>query len=211
MIVRRAVKATIRKLITLSMRRLPRGAHITRYYMYRRLAEVVRRERRSGRILSISGSLTLCAFFDPNASHITEVKYPDVNILNLPFPNNVFDHVVSDQVLEHIEGDPQRAIDETWRVIQPGGLAIHTTCFVNPLHREPGDFWRFSPDALQFLCRRFSRIVDVGGWGNPYVWLVASLGLRGEGIPEASWHPLHKLALLNDERWPIVTWIVAQK
>jgi len=51
----------------------------------------------------------------------------------------------------------------------------------------------------------------VGGWGNPYVWLVTSLGLRHEGIPEARWHPLHKLAMLNDERWPIVTWIVAEK
>jgi hypothetical protein len=82
---------------------------------------------------------------------------------------------------------------------------------VNPLHREPGDFWRFSPDALKFLCRKFSRIVDVGGWGNPYVWVVAALGLRNEGIPQGRWHPLHKLAMLNDERWPIVTWIVAQK
>ena len=211
MIIRRVIKAAIRNVITLSMRRLPRGAHITRYYMYQRLAEVVQRERTSGRILSISRSLGLCAFFDLQDSQITEVNYPDVNILHLPFRNDEFDHVVSDQVLEHVEGDPQRAIDETWRVIQPGGLAVHTTCFVNPLHREPGDFWRFSPDALKFLCRKFSRIVDVGGWGNPYVWLVASLGLRGEGIPEARWHPLHKLAMLNDERWPIVTWIVAQK
>ena len=211
MIVGRVIRAAIRNAILLSMTRLPRGPHITRYYMYRRLEEVVRREHASGRILSISGSLRLCTLFELHDSKITEVNYPDTSILHLPFPDDEFHHVVSDQVLEHVEGDPQTAIDETWRVIQPGGLAVHTTCFVNPLHLEPGDFWRFSPDALRFLCRRFSRIVDVGGWGNPCGWLVMSLGLRHEGIPEARWHPLHKLAMLNDERWPIVTWIVAEK
>jgi len=211
MIVGRVIRAAIRNAILLSMTRLPRGPHITRYYMYRRLEEVVRHEHASGRILSISGSLRLCTLFELHDSKITEVNYPDTSILHLPFPDDEFHHVVSDQVLEHVEGDPQTAIDETWRVIQPGGLAVHTTCFVNPLHLEPGDFWRFSPDALRFLCRRFSRIVDVGGWGNPYVWLVTSLGLRHEGIPEARWHPLHKLAMLNDERWPIVTWVVAEK
>ncbi len=166
MIVGRVIKAAIRNAIILSMRGLPRGGHITRYYMYRRLEEVVNHERASGRILSISGSVRLCRSFDLHASEITEVNYPDFNILRLPFRDDEFDHVVSDQVLEHVEGDPQSAVDETWRVIQPGGLAVHTTCFVNPLHREPGDFWRFSPDALKFLCRKFSRIVDVGGLGE---------------------------------------------
>jgi 2-polyprenyl-3-methyl-5-hydroxy-6-metoxy-1,4-benzoquinol methylase len=45
--------------------------------------------------------------------------------------------VVSDQVLEHVVGDPQTAIDETLRVLRPGGIVIHTTCFMNPIHGAP--------------------------------------------------------------------------
>src|SRR5437016_14011905 len=74
MIVGRVIRAAIRNAILLSMTRLPRGPHITRYYMYRRLEEVVRREHASGRILSISGSLRLCTLFELHDSKITEVR-----------------------------------------------------------------------------------------------------------------------------------------
>ena len=88
---------------------------------------------------------------------------------------------------------------------------ILTTCFINPIHGGHLDFWRFTSEALRLLCKRFSEIIEVAGWGNPYVWLVVWLGLRYDGIPNTNWHPLHKIALLNHKDWPIVTWIVARK
>jgi ubiquinone/menaquinone biosynthesis C-methylase UbiE len=88
--------------------------------------------------------------------------------------------------MEHVAGDPQRAIDEAFRVLRPGGLAIHTTCFINPIHEGPGDFWRFTPAALRLLCTRFSSVIKCGGWGNPYVWIVVWLGLRRDAVPRAS-------------------------
>jgi SAM-dependent methyltransferase len=207
-----ATKTVLKNTVKLSMKGLKRGPHITRYYMYLHLSQVFKNNCELGKILSISGSTELCKkFFDIKNFQILEADYPEYNILSLPFPNNEFDYVVSDQVLEHVEGNPQAAIDETYRVLKPGGLAIHTTCFINPIHNYPGDFWRFTPDALRLLCRNFSTIVDVGGWGNPYVWFIDWLDLRYTGIPEASWHPLHKVATLNDRDWPIVTWVIAQK
>ncbi len=132
-------------------------------------------------------------------------------MLKLPFEDGEFDWVASGQVLEHIEGNPQQAIDESYRVLKPGGIAIHTTCFINPIHGCPKDFWRFAPEALQLLCKKFSRVIDMGGWGNPYVWFLVWLGLRFMPIPHAKWHPLNKIATSNYKNWPIVTWIVVQK
>src|SRR5438132_12346065 len=90
MIVGRVIRVAIRNAILLSMTRLPRGPHITRYYMYRRLAEVVRREHSSGRIQSISGSLRLCTFFELHDAKITELNYPHTSILQLPFHDYEF-------------------------------------------------------------------------------------------------------------------------
>jgi len=207
----RAVRWIARKLIRLSTKSLKRGPHITRYYMYQHLREVLRAHNYSGKILSIGHSKELCKFFNLKNSVIVEANYPDYNILDLSFSDNEFDYVVSDQVLEHIKGSPQQAIDETYRVLKPGGLMILTTCFINPIHGGHLDFWRFTPEALRLLCKRFSEIIEVAGWGNPYVWLVVWLGLRYDGIPNTNWHPLHKIALLNHKDWPIVTWIVARK
>jgi hypothetical protein len=97
------------------------------------------------------------------------------------------------------------------RVLRPGGVAIHTTCFINPIHGYPSDFWRFTPDALALLHRNWSVVHKVGGWGNRRVWSVVADGLRFAGVPHARWHPMHTFAMQNDPLWPIVTWVVARK
>ena len=197
--------------LRLSMKGLPRGPHITRYYMYRYLARFKQSPGRVARVLSISHSVELCKLLGLADHHLIEANHPEYTALSLPFPDESFDYVVSDQVLEHIEGDPQGVMDESFRVLTRGGWAVYTTCFINPIHLEPNDFWRFTPDALALLARKFSRVVDCGGWGNPYVWIAVWLGLRFDGVPESSWHPLHKLAMRNDPEWPIVTWLIAEK
>ncbi len=70
---------------------------------------------------------------------------------------------------------------------------------------------KFLEDYLNFLKLEALEIIDVGGWGNPYVWLLDWLGLRYDRVPNANWHPLHKIALLNHRDCPITTWIVARK
>jgi hypothetical protein len=96
-------------------------------------------------------------------------------------------------------------------VLKPGGIAVHTTCFINPIHDAPADYWRFTPEALRHLARGFGEIIAADGWGNRAVWLVDAVGLRMMPIPHAPWHPLHRIATRNDALWPVVTWIVARK
>jgi len=208
------LKKILRASIKLSTKGLKTGDHLTRYYMYKHLASVFdtfNKDSCHKRVLSISSSIKLCSLLNIENAEITEANFPEYNILNLPFPDNYFDYVVGDQVLEHVEGNPQQAIDETHRVLKPGGIAVHTTCFLNKIHRCPKDFWRFTPDALVLLCGKFSKIIDVGSWGNDYALFMIWLGLGPCPIPDARWHPLHKIAIYNDEFLPIHTWIVVKK
>ncbi len=195
-----------------SVKGLQRGPHITRYYMYQRLHSVgTELPNKNGRVLSISHSSNLADLLDLQPTEMVSADYPEHNILSLNFPNASFDFVLSDQVLEHVEGDPYQAISECHRVLRPGGVAVHTTCFINPVHGEPKDFWRFTPDALSLLHRDWSEVIEVGGWGNFQMWSVVQDGVRFLPVPHAKWHPLHKLAVRNDPLWPVSTWIVARK
>ena len=179
--------------------------------MYRSIAGISLAAAPSDEILSVSGSERLCEAAGLGAARITTADYPEVDLLALPHESEAFAYVVADQVLEHVEGDPQRAVDEIRRVLRPGGVAIITTCFYNPIHWGPEDFWRFTPAALRYLCRDFSTILQVDGWGHRSVSGLEWLGLRFEGVPEASWHPLNRLARKNDRLRPIVTWVVARR
>jgi SAM-dependent methyltransferase len=61
-----------------------------------------------------------------------------------------FDIVLSVDVFEHITR-PWRAADEIVRILAPGGLVYTSTLFSWRYHPCPVDFWRYTPDALEFL------------------------------------------------------------
>jgi len=203
-----------RSIIGFAVYRLPNGAHVTRYSMYAALKGVCDdgTRGRGKRVLCISHSKALAATVGLGDAELIEANFPEHNITDLSaFANASFDAVVSDQVLEHIEGDPRRAFDESLRLLKPGGLAVHTTCFINPIHADPSDFWRFTPIGLRNLASGFSQVLLADGWGNRGVWFVDWLDLRTMPVPHAKWHPLHQIAVTNNETWPAITWIVARK
>ena len=192
----------------------PAGPHVTRYFMYDRLKTVgpTLPNRIGPRVLSISHSENLAPLLGLKPSEVVRANHPHYNILALDFPDASFDYVVSDQVLEHIEGSPFDAIKECYRVLKPGGVAVHTTCFNIGIHASPSDFWRFTPDALRLLHKNWSAILELGGWGNPQVWtIVEKDGMRFRGVPPVKWHPMYRIAMKNDPEWPIMTWVIARK
>jgi SAM-dependent methyltransferase len=65
-----------------------------------------------------------------------------------------FDVVLCTEVLEHLP-EPQRAIDEMFRVLTPGGQLLLTTRFLFPIHDAPHDYFRFTKYGLRHLLRRF--------------------------------------------------------
>ena len=110
---------------------------VVRYTMYRRIEQVMAGRVFDGPVLSVSHSQHLCRLLGARDEQITNTAYPDSNLCQLPFADGQFAAVASDQVLEHIECSPQKAVDECYRVLRPGGVMAHTTCFMTPFHGDP--------------------------------------------------------------------------
>lgn len=206
-IISRSVKAIYR----LTIIGMNKGPHVTRYFMYKHLEQYSALRSDNLKVLSISHSERMAKILGFSENQITDASYPEFNVLELPFKDDTFDAVVSDQVLEHVEGDPFLAVKEMYRVLKPNGIALHATCFINPIHGSPNDYWRFTPDALKLLTIPYANVIDIGGWGNPYLWPFAKIGLRFEPVPNCRWHPAHWLATKNNPTWPISTWVLSTK
>lgn len=207
--------ATVKALIRWSLDTAPqRGPHITRFTMYKALSNCLNpydSPDKTGLAISLSRPFAQ-DILGLRKTRFTEANYPEYNILNLPFPDDSFDFCVSDQVLEHVEGDPVTAFRESARVVRPGGFVCHTTCFINEVHGVPRDFWRFTPDALGLMAQLCGcKPLMFAGWGNREAWGVIRHGFRFEGVPLDENHPLHRIAIHNEQDVPIVVWIVAEK
>jgi len=142
--------------------------------------------KRAGRLLS--GKLTRVTLDRFIAAHASSLRTLDIGAQNGPyaahFPRRValdiqrgagvqvigdvqalgirdasVDVVLCTEVLEHVP-DPQRAIDEMYRVLVPGGQLLLTTRFLFPIHDAPHDYFRFTKYGLRHLLRRFE-ITDV--------------------------------------------------
>lgn len=187
--------------------------HITRLCMYRTLAgRLAGLDGPAARTLGISLSEGLTRLLGLRQATVENVAYPEVSMTDLPHDDGLFDAVVSDQVLEHVEGDPFRAVAETLRVLRPGGCAVHTTCFMNQVHGAPSDFWRFTPRALELLgTAAGGEVVLAGGWGNRAALRVIDLGFRMHRVPEHPDNPVYRLAMENDPSFPITTWVILRK
>lgn len=108
--------------------------------------------------------------------------------------DEAFAVVLCTEVLEHLP-EPQRAIDEMFRVLEPGGELLLTTRFLFPLHDTPHDYFRFTKYGLRHLLRRFEIVelqAETDSIGTLAV-LLQRLGMQAETL---RWTPLRALWLL---------------
>lgn len=193
---------------------------MTRHFMYSNIFASLNLPLR-GKILGVSGlkyfrgskNYTPDREIIAKDAEITETHFPETSFLQLPYEDNFFDVVISDQVLEHIEGDVQKAMDESRRVLKTGGIAIHTSVCIQPIHWGPKDLWRFTPDGLRHLCRDFSEIITCESWGNRWAHTLFFLYDRSRDwdVPKRKFSILHWLATYNDTLYPLTVWIVVKK
>lgn len=78
-----------------------------------------------------------------NFSDIVVDKYGSV-----PVEDNVYDAVLSVQVLEHVE-DPMSYLVESYRVVKKGGYLILSTHGAWTYHPYPTDYWRWTRSGLE--------------------------------------------------------------
>ncbi|HLD64293.1 MAG TPA: methyltransferase domain-containing protein [Candidatus Peribacteraceae bacterium] len=78
-----------------------------------------------------------------------------------PFPlaDASYDHVICINLLEHIYND-KNVIQESFRVLRPGGTMINVTPFLIAVHGCPNDFRRYTDEALRRMFQDAGFIVD---------------------------------------------------
>ena len=88
----------------------------------------------------------------------------DFNREPFPFPDESFDFVLSDSVLEHLMR-PFDVMDEVYRVLKKGGRGFILVPFHYKAHGSPYDFFRYSKGGLHLLLRKFAdiEIYPIGG------------------------------------------------
>lgn len=78
----------------------------------------------------------------------------------LPFRNNAFDAIVIQAVLEHVE-NAEKVVQEAGRVLKNKGEIFAEIPFLCPVHNDPRDYRRYTPDGFKQLFKDFT-ILNVG-------------------------------------------------
>ena len=74
------------------------------------------------------------------------------DLTRIPRANGVFDAVICNAVLEHVQF-PDQVVCELHRVLKPGGYLILCVPFMQPYHPTPADYRRYSKQGLSELAR----------------------------------------------------------
>ena len=81
-----------------------------------------------------------------------------------PIRSGSVDAVILDTILEHVP-EPQKVVDEVFRILKPGGRAICLAPFIFPYHAYPKHYFNSSKDGLEYLFRRYARCTVVTNMG----------------------------------------------
>jgi ubiquinone/menaquinone biosynthesis C-methylase UbiE len=64
---------------------------------------------------------------------------------------NTFPTVTCFDTLEHVN-NPIKSFEEITRILAKDGILLFSSVACWPIHNHPKDYWRFLPDALEYLC-----------------------------------------------------------
>jgi SAM-dependent methyltransferase len=99
------------------------------------------------------------------------------NVESLPLPDRSIGTIIALSTFEHVQRF-WRGFDEIYRVLRPDGAVLISCPFYLHVHAFPSDYWRFTPEALDFMLERYPvRIIGSQGPSRrpAHVW---ALGLR---------------------------------
>lgn len=105
-----------------------------------------------------------------------DINYTDsVDVLadahELPFPDNTFDAVFCQSVLEHVK-DPVKVVDEINRVLKKNGIVYAMIPFMQGYHDYPGDYTRYTVEGFKELFRDFKLVKADASLGPASAWVM---------------------------------------
>lgn len=112
------------------------------------------------------------------------------------------DTVLLFNVLEHCER-PWVVVENIYNWLKPGGQVFCMVPSAQRVHRQPQDYWRIFPDAMNSLFVRFPRR-KLYVYGNPLTTLAAYYGIAHEELSREELDYYH-------EDYPVANCIHAQK
>lgn len=85
---------------------------------------------------------------------------PDIvaDVASVPIGNGCVDAVFCTEVLEHV-AQPDVVLNESGRILKPGGLLLLSIPFLYPIHADPYDYQRLTPYQL-------ARYLSMAGFEN---------------------------------------------
>ncbi len=109
----------------------------------------------------------------PNAYAVTKRKnvkadlYVDLYYKDISqIQDEEYEFILCTGLLEHIP-DPQRLVDDFYRILKPGGKLVISASAVFSYHEGPNDFFHFTPFSFQLLFSKWSKL-DVKGSSQPF-------------------------------------------
>ena len=135
---------------------------------------------------------------------IQDRAQPDVigDAMKIPLKDSCVDVVLATELMEHLPS-PQTFLMEINRVLCENGALILSVPFMEPIHEEPRDFYRFTPYSLQLLLGqhgfRIQKLWNKGGW-----WSV----VLGSFVNQAIYNWATRLDESGQRRYSILTILV---
>ena len=87
---------------------------------------------------------------------------------HIPVESDYFDAILCIAVMEHVE-NPEEVVPELYRVLKPGGHLILEVPFLQPEHKVPTDFQRYTRDGLVRLATHHGfRVLEIKGLFTVY-------------------------------------------
>ena len=150
--------------------------HIGEIYLRRALSEA--REYAHGTLLDVGcGLRPYQRIFEGIVDNYIGLDFPVTpdqarpnvvgDALNMPVGSSKIDTILAIELLEHVD-NPDIFFEECARVLRASGCLILSAPFLEPLHEQPRDYYRFTPYGLTALLLRhgFSKckLWPRGGW-----------------------------------------------
>ena len=153
--------------------------------------------------LEISGSGSQSRY---NFKSYQSAQYPQYDVCQEPLALARFDLVIAEQVLEHVLR-PDRAAENIYQMLRPGGRFVVSTPFLLKVHEYPQDLYRWTEHGMRQLLETagFS-VLATGSWGNREC-LFADMQ---PGLNWALYNPQMD-SLHNEPQFAIVVWAFAEK